>query len=1638
MSYSIIAGNGQGIFGINADTGVLSIADRTMLNYESASSYSLILSVRDTGFPEGAANSLSTSATCTVTVGDVNEPPTLSSATFLLPENSDAGAAVGNMKTYWSDPDGVDITTFQIMSQSNTTSNEIPFVIDATTGQVTVAVLSGGAAPNLDYEALAVYTLVVSVKDKGGLTANATVTVRLSNVNEAPTWLAVPVLYARALELQSVGQALIGYVSDPDSQVPTTGESFSFSWGAPSGNTDTTFALASSNGQLSVINNETSSFNYPPGGPGPVYSLNIIVRDAGRDGGVLSAQRTVLVEVTDNNYPPSIAPTAFSIPENSSPNFLAGTVFGSDRNAFEGQTVTYSLAPAGVNINRAFPFNITTVANSGNGNVGTGQLRVTWDNVPGSLPWSLLDFEAPGKTGGFNTYSMVVTVTDSHATHLTGSAPVTITVTDVPEAPYFSPQRVAGSGYFTLLVAENSVVGTPLTLDVTSSINSGSPEGGLFAWDDDAGEGHGSLTYSWKSGVQVQNAAIFTLDPVTGVVTVAREVLNFEAITSYSLVAVVRDVTGRTDEATVTIRITDVNEAPTVSNLVNAAGGTVSSFSINENSLPGCVIGRVVAADVDAGAWGAVRYSLADDAEKTFFAIDAVNGTLTVNSVGLDWEDRPSFTPTVIVTDGGSPSLLTTLMFTVDLADVNDVSITGFASDGADVASGRSVDVATSPTYSTTHGSMQVLVQTNGGSHVRIVGTNFGRSATRLLADNVPLSSTLVTATYGILGTEYTAIGCTVTIANTEITCIAPAGVGVDHIWRISLSVTAPRAAAASAQSTTRTGYMKPTISNVTVVNANPADPSMPTDGSADLLLTGVNFGPLNTQILLTYGPTGLEYQSPACVIDVPHVSVRCRAAPGIGNGLKFVATVGSTPIQTSGLFVGSLVRYASPTITSISAPVLDTRGGEVVTLVGTDMGPNPTAGIDAYFSTDFSSGAQVAVYTAANCRVSVSSPHRAITCQSAAGIGHGHTWVVVVGGQASAPSVAVTSFRPPTISFLSGLGANLAITDGGQQVVISGDQLGPVTELDENGFVLTYTQPTARYGRRNSMTSGVPAPYLAAECRVTTPNTQVVCVTAPGTGIDLFWEIFVGGQRSGVFWNSSTNYHPPVVSYYSGAGAANADTVGNEQVLVDGKNFGPLGTVVEYAMYGVEGGDFNATACTVLIAHTRISCLTAVGAGAGLSWILGIDGQRSVSPTTAYAPPIILGFSGAGSSDASTEGGQTVVISGQYFSVQKYLTTVTYGLSGREYTASNCIVTRNHTELTCTTVPGTGRLLRWVVTVGGQSSPLSVGHTSYGAPRINAVVPANALTSGGKVIRVYGSNFAVNAVYARVTLRLNALGVVPPSTAALDAHWTSALAGNASDSAASRWISSLETPYFRAGFDLASGNSTLEFTVPEGFGASRELFVVVDGVPSSLWNFTYDAPQILNVAPDRLEVAAGFLRVFVEGRSFCSGVNLCGTVMVDGSRVTPTNYSHTVILFVIPMPTADITLQIVVDGIGSNVVTFSTPMPSFGLEGQGNWVDMRTSGGQLFYIAGVSDVGGVPLSSISISIDARACTNMTRVMDADYCASQGVPADSPAVETCRTYRLSCLTPIGVGRNVPVTITVPGGNSRALPGFDFS
>jgi hypothetical protein len=156
-------------FAINATTGVVTVANGAVLDYETAASQTITVRITDQG-------GLTLDKNFTIGVTNVNEAPTNATMTGgSVAKNSLAGTAVGTVA-------GVDQDSGSTLTYAFTNNPANRFAINATTGAITVA---AGAA--LNYEAATSHAITVRVTDQGGLTFDKNFTIGVTNVNEAPT-----------------------------------------------------------------------------------------------------------------------------------------------------------------------------------------------------------------------------------------------------------------------------------------------------------------------------------------------------------------------------------------------------------------------------------------------------------------------------------------------------------------------------------------------------------------------------------------------------------------------------------------------------------------------------------------------------------------------------------------------------------------------------------------------------------------------------------------------------------------------------------------------------------------------------------------------------------------------------------------------------------------------------------------------------------------------------------------------------------------------------------------------------------------------------------------------------------------------------------------------------------------------------------------------------------------------------------------------------------------------------------------------------------------------------------------------------------------------------------------------------------
>jgi hypothetical protein len=194
LTYSL-TDNAGGRFAIDAATGVVTVANGALLDYETATSYPITAQASD--------DLLSSRATFTIALTDVNEAPVVAAQAYSTQEDGAAGTLVGTVLA--TDPDAGQAMTYTI------TAGNTGGAFALVGNQLQVA---NPAA--LDYAATPTFTLTVAVADNGtpALTTPATLTVTLTPAPcAAPTAVALSGFGPRSVTVRFAGSpTATGYV----------------------------------------------------------------------------------------------------------------------------------------------------------------------------------------------------------------------------------------------------------------------------------------------------------------------------------------------------------------------------------------------------------------------------------------------------------------------------------------------------------------------------------------------------------------------------------------------------------------------------------------------------------------------------------------------------------------------------------------------------------------------------------------------------------------------------------------------------------------------------------------------------------------------------------------------------------------------------------------------------------------------------------------------------------------------------------------------------------------------------------------------------------------------------------------------------------------------------------------------------------------------------------------------------------------------------------------------------------------------------------------------------------------------------------------------------------------------------------
>uniref|UniRef100_A0A8C1TRP1 Protocadherin-16 n=1 Tax=Cyprinus carpio TaxID=7962 RepID=A0A8C1TRP1_CYPCA len=207
----------------------------------------------------------------------------------------------------------------------------------------------------------------------------------------------------------------------------------------------------------------------------------------------------------------------------------------------------------------------------------------------------------------------------------------------------------------------------PVTIVIPENIQAGSSIYTFQATDEDGSGPNSEIRYS----IQQQWPDIpdlFSLDPVTGVLKLGRE-LDHEETSSLFLVVHATDSTSDPSQrlwgsVTARVFVTDENDnAPIFS--------SPTAVSVMEDQPVGFVLLYVIARDADQGENGRVSYRIQSGNTAGRFGLSPDSGSLSILKP-LDREEQESYNLSIVAEDHGIPQHSTTQVLSIQVIDVND------------------------------------------------------------------------------------------------------------------------------------------------------------------------------------------------------------------------------------------------------------------------------------------------------------------------------------------------------------------------------------------------------------------------------------------------------------------------------------------------------------------------------------------------------------------------------------------------------------------------------------------------------------------------------------------------------------------------------------------------------------------------------------------------------------------------------------------------------------------------------------------------------------------------------------------------------------------------------------------------------
>ena len=587
LTYDITGGDPDSVFLINSTTGAITVANGLLLDHETTPSFSLTVAVTDNS---GQPNDTAT-ATVTVTVDDANDAPVANDDDFGTTESDKLlmVSAVDGVLSNDADEDVGDIVGGNVLVTavaSGATTGTVGQQFTLLSGALLTLNADGsgtydpnGAFGTLPFNQSNTDTFTYTIEDSAGAPASATATVTINGANTAPTAMDDSGTTSEDARLDVLVEAngVLNNDDDPDEVDGDVLTVIAVMSGAVTGTVGQEFTLPS--GALLTLN-ANGTYSYDPTNAATLQALaegvdgNDAFTYTMADSRGEESSATVNITVNGKNDAPvanddmdAIGELAFTTDENTS--FTTGSVLANDSDPEDD--------PLSVTEVNGITATVGTQITLTSGAFLTPNANGTFNYDPNGLFESL-------QVGESDTDTFTYTASDGQASDM---ATVTIKITGVNDGPTAN-NDVDGAGESAFTTNENDGFTTGSVL-----ANDTDPEDDVLiitAVDGDTNVGQ-AITLASDALVQLNpDGRTFNYDP-----NGQFEDLQVGESRDDTFTYTISDG-DLTDMATVTIKVTGVNDIP---DAVDDQDGATGPFVFTTDEDSPFKTGSVLVNDTD-------------------------------------------------------------------------------------------------------------------------------------------------------------------------------------------------------------------------------------------------------------------------------------------------------------------------------------------------------------------------------------------------------------------------------------------------------------------------------------------------------------------------------------------------------------------------------------------------------------------------------------------------------------------------------------------------------------------------------------------------------------------------------------------------------------------------------------------------------------------------------------------------------------------------------------------------------------------------------------------------------------------------------------------------------------------------------